>query len=248
MITTPTTHLLHPELNALSAQALLNTVNNKCLLGVIFDDDSSASSRTYQSTLLGANLIEGELLISEFFPALSVYDMQTMKDDYFWLKIKAGSMYFFIQVTTIETANTYSIVKIQKAYMSQHQRWKPHASFQSRTGPTIEIQPNHTALQKGWLQNISDDGGVIALYGTSTKDMVRKREKFNVTFQFGHEFNPKWRIKIMESTFLRQPCCHLRLRFIFEDLTPIDRGQISEFIHGFETQRETQKERQKSAA
>ena len=248
MITTPTTHTLHPGLDALSAQALLNTVNNKYLVAVIFDDDSSASSRTYQSTLLGANLIDGELLISEFFPALSIYDMQTMTNNDFWLKIKTDDMYFFIQVSTVETANTYSIVKIQKAYMTQHQRWKPHASFPARTGPMIDIQPNHTAIQKGWLQHISDDGGVIALYGTNTKDMIQKREKFNVAFEFSHEFHPTWRIKIIESTFLRQPCCHLRLRFLFVDLTPIDRGQISEFLHGFNAHKKAQQERQKSAA
>lgn len=248
MITTPVTHLLYPELDTLSAQALLKTVNNKCLVGVIFDNHLTPSSRTYQTTLLGANLIEGELLISEFFPALSIYDMQTMRDNRFWLKIKTDNTYFFVQVITIETAKTYCIVKIQQAYMSQHQRWKPNTSFQSRTGPTIDIQPSYTAMQKGWLQNISGDGGVIALYGANTKNMIRKREKFDVTFQFGHDFNPKWRIKVTESTFFRQPCCHLRLRFIFDDLTLIDRGQIDEFIHGFEAQRETHKESPKSAA
>jgi len=248
MITTPTTHLLYPGLDEFSAQALLNTVNSKRLVGVFFDSDSTPSSRAYQSTLLGANLIEGELLISEFFPSLSIYDMQAMKDNRFWLKVKIDDTYLFVEVITVEAANTYSIVKIQKAYMSQCQRWKPHASFPSRNGPTIEIQPNHTARQKGWLQYINDDGGVIALYGTSTKDMIQKREKFSVTFQFGYEFNPTWRIKIIESTFLRQPCCHLRLRFLFESLTLIDRGQISEFVHGFAAHKKTQKERQKSAA
>lgn len=248
MITTPITHLLYPELDTLSAQALLNTVNNKCLVGVIFDSKLTSSSRTYQTTLLGANLIEGELLISEFFPALSIYDLQTMRDNYFWLKIKTDNAYFFVQVITIETANTYSIVKIQKAYISQHQQWKPSTSFPSRTGPTIEIQPSYTAMQKGWLQNISGDDGVIALYGIHTKNMIRKRERFDVTFQFGHEFNPKWRIKITESTFLREPCCHLRLRFTFEDLTLIDRGQIDEFILGFEPKREIHTHRPKTAA
>lgn len=252
MITTPITQLLYPELDELCAQTLLNTVNNKCLMGVIFDCDSTYSSRTYQSTLLGANLIEGELLISEFFPALNIYDIQIMKDNHFWLKIKTNNTYLFVQVIAVETTNTYSIVKIQKAFMSQHQRKKPRASFHSRTGPTIEIKPSYASQQKGWLQTISDDGGVIALYGTNTKDMIRKREKFNVTFQFGHEFNPKWRIKIIESTFLRQPCCHLRLRFIFEELTDIDREQIREFIRGFEIQkagqRAIQKEIQQSAA
>lgn len=248
MIATPTTYLLCPELNERSAQALLHAVNNKCLVAVIFDNDLTSSSRTYQSILLGANLIDGELLISEFFPALSIYDMQTMKDNHFWLRIKTDDTYFFVQVTAVETASAYSIAKIQKTYMSQHQRWKPNANFQSRTGPTIEIQPSYAAIQKGWLQSISSDGGVIALYGTSTKGMVHKREKFNVSFQFGHEFNPKWRIKIIASTFLRQPCCHLRLRFVFEDLTSIDRGQINEFIHGFEMQKEAHKKRPRSAA
>lgn len=247
-MTIPTSHFLYPELDEFCAQALLNTVNNKCLMGVVFDCDSPPSSRTYQSTLLGANLIEGELLISELFPTLSIYDMQTMKDDHFWLKIKTDDTYLFIQVITVETANTYSVVKIQKAFMSQDQYKKPCASFQSRTGPTIEIQPNYASLQKGWLQNISDDGGIIALYGTNAKDMVRRREKFSVTFQFGYEFNPKWRIKIIKSTFLRQPCCHLRLSFIFENLTLVDHEQIREFIRGFETQKEVQVEKQKNAA
>lgn len=248
MTTTPITQLLYPGLDTLSAETLLDAVNNTCLVGAIFDHNTPSSSRTYQTTLLGANLVEGELLISEFFPDLSIYDMQTMRDNHFWLKIKKDNTYFFVQVLTIETATTYSIVKIQKAYISQHQHGKPNISFRSRTGPTIEIQPNYSAMQKGWLQNISRDGGVMALYGTRTKNMIRKREKFEVTFQFGHEFNPKWRIKITESTFFRQPCCHLRLRFIFKDLSLIGGRQIDEFVHGFEPQREVHKERPKSAA
>ena len=229
---------LFSELNTSSAHALLTAVNGKQLASVIFDDDDthSNSGRSYQSMLLGANLIDGELLISELFPAPSIYDLSAMKNRFFWLKIKTENQYLFIKVIATEITSTDNVVKILKAFMSNNQRWQPRASFHTRTGPKIELQPKETSLQKGWLQNISRDGGLIELYGMNTKDMVRKHEKFTVAFQFSNEFTPKWRIKIVEASFLRQPCCHLRLRFKFENLNTMEKSQISEFVDGFSEQ------------
>lgn len=217
-----------PQINATQAKMLLQSASSKQLASLIIDD----SMTSYQTMILGVDLIAGEILISECFPCNPIKTSPNQHSTV-WLKIRSKNEYLFIQVSVIQGSQEDLFVKIIRAFNSKHQRWEPRILFESCKGPTIEIHPTSQPLHYGWLRNVSPSGGLLELYGIKTKRMIERGERHPVTFNFSPAFAPVWGIEILESAFHRQPCRHLKLRFRFTNLNTLEKAQIKGFVDGF---------------
>ncbi len=187
------------------------------------------------STLLGFDLCNGELFL-DTIQYSSYYELKAMCELDPTVKVvielKQGAYIMEGKIAELQNrGRTYCVsVLIQRAIFSSCKRVQERVYFEKNYRPKVQLCPPWEPAVNGELVNLSPIACQIYLPGQDVRPKIKNRQaQFKV--KFNDQFEMDCTSDVLQSKFLRQPCCHNILRLKFYGLNPPQQEQIKTFVH-----------------
>ncbi|PCK08258.1 MAG: hypothetical protein COA42_10000 [Alteromonadaceae bacterium] len=199
----------------------------------------SGLHQQYLSTILGFDFAQKELLLDIQSPQPSVEVIAQLKERPFWIQIGAGTMYLMVAAKFSEQIHDLYCVKINTCYYTQNQRWHDRVEFDAHSGPEINIHVKNQASLSGWVRNLSLAGALIECYGKDVRNSflrtsgINTNEPVAANIDFDDKFSMAIQVNVKQCNFYRKPCCHSKLRVIFDQQNTLNTARLESFLSSF---------------
>ena len=208
-------------------RAILRAIEQRQHSTVKFEGDSHQR----HTTILGADMNTGQLLLSEIYPNSPLPNQEKIPDMTFWLRIKEHEQYLAVNVCAEGVENGLLTVRICDTCWTTNKRWDSRIQFPDRQGPKVEIPIEFAPSAEGFVSDLSEHGAAIDIWGSKSKSMFSKGDVIVPRIEFNGSFVIRTESQVHSSTFLRQPCFHTQIRLKFSELTVVERSQLHNFIY-----------------
>ena len=191
------------------------------------------TSKSYQSAILGFDYQAREILID--LPRVLEWEVlgHELSHQHFWIQIPVGEKFAMVQAEQLERLNDCISAKIISGFETNNQRWNPRVHFDQQKGPLAKIQLSHQPNVQGHIRNLSLYGALIEFYGQDYRKTFLINRTLKSQIAFNDHFKLNLDLNVSYSAFARSPCCHTKLRVMFEQLTDVQKAQITDFIESF---------------
>ncbi|VUD56493.1 hypothetical protein TDB9533_02149 [Thalassocella blandensis] len=184
----------------------------------------------FSSTLLGFDYYENTLLIDGLSPPIEQMIRNRLMQKPFWMQIKSERGYIHISCILLEVQHDLYTLSLLEGELTHNRRWHPRLAFPSRSGPKIKFQRKNGPDLDGIIRDISISGATADFFGKDIRSELQKNSQVKTRIVFNEQFNLSVDCLIKQSSFLRQPCCHSKVRLMFNDYDQVSRLQLQEFI------------------
>lgn len=193
----------------------------------------------YQSTILGFDFTQRELLIGiqSLQPSLDV--VAQLKERPFWIQVGAGNMHLMIAAKFSEQIHDLYCVKINSCYYTQNQRWHDRIEFDAHNGPEISLHVKNQASLSGWVRNLSLAGALVECFGKDVRNSflrssgINTDEPIGINIDFDDKFSMALQANVKQCNFYRKPCCHSKLRLVFSQQSILNTARLESFLNSF---------------
>lgn len=186
-----------------------------------------------QSIILGGDLLDNKLLISEPYPSLQFSQCEALKGQLFWIQLIHDNEILSLHVKLLERVGQHLMVYVLGTQNSDNRRWFPRAHFKRHRGPQVKLALDHNPNAAGFLKNISTHGLAIDFWNKDLRDQFRKNSIYEPAIRFNEQFTLTAKYRVLESRLHRDPCCHTQIRFQLIDTNALQQNQITAFIDSF---------------
>ncbi|MFT7560067.1 MAG: hypothetical protein ACI93R_001982 [Flavobacteriales bacterium] len=186
-----------------------------------------------QSVIIGGDLLQGNLLLSEPFPYLSHHELAQLAQAPFWLQVPCNDTFLALKVKHTKTIDQMLMVDVLEAHYSNNRRWSPRAHFKAHKGPKVRLALELDPAVTAYLKNLSLHGGAMDFWNKDYQHHFKKGSNHTAEIHFNDQFAIQPKIRVVESRLSREPCCHTHIRFQIKNSDELERCQISTFLHSF---------------
>ena len=188
------------------------------------------TGETLQSFIHGFDLQQSLLLLDGLYP----WSRKPLPQK-FWVQIRCNHGFYNLQVQLLEidgyAGGELITVKAIETELSHNRRWDPRVYFDTRQGPSVELQLDHEPVIKAYTSNLSRRGALLAIYGKNVKPSLAHKLSIEGVYQFNDHFQLTLDAVVKQSHFLRQPCCQTHIRLQFCPMKEDAQAQLDTFIH-----------------
>jgi len=177
---------------------------------------------------LGGDLME-DVILTKAVPN-SLPNAKLMGKQPSFLCISNDAQCLVLELRALESENGLSYWKIQNAYWRQNKRWQPRVCFRAYHAPKVtivrEFQSNITAE----LHDLSESACALSFWNKDLKHDFDSGSALSAHIKFNEHFSLNTDFDVIAASFIRQPCCHTRLRLRFRGLSDVQQSQLGMLI------------------
>lgn len=213
-------------------EVLLNAIDTRRAVRVYLPGLAQA----VHTSLSGFDINSSELLLDTFQP-FSRYELEalTRQQSTLTLAISHGAETWFIgcKFQGIHRSGSWYLasVLINTMRRSLSKRLHPRIYFSARHRPLAKLRPLRSPLLRGELLDLSVFGCQIQIPGRDIRAHLSQRT-VPLTLYFNDEFQLDCDAELKQLQFLRTPCCHNKLRLMFNKLDALQVEQLQRFAGG----------------
>lgn len=213
-------------------EILLDAIDTRRTLRVYLPGQAQA----VHTSLSGFDINSSELLLDTFQP-FSLYELEalTRQQSTLTLAVNQGAETWFIDCKfhgIHRSGNWYlASVLISSIRRSRSKRLHPRIYFNARHRPVAKLRPLRSPLLRGELLDLSVFGCQIQIPGRDIRAHLSQRT-LPLTLHFNEEFQLDCDAELKQLQFLRTPCCHNKLRLMFNKLDALQVEQLQSFVGG----------------
>jgi len=207
-------------------RVLLDVIESKQVVSMIVE----GASVQVNGVLLGIDLSNNELLLSDMHPRLGHNFLNTYAVHPVWVRVKTERGYLHIELSHMKEENGLLTCKMGRRFISHNQRWRNRVSYQPWRGPKVmgerDLGPNLEAR----LLNLSSQGMAIDFWGQQLHGTFSKGGHINVSIEFHAQFSMQVEGKVLNHQFIREPSSRTQLRVYFPSLSALDFSNLDMYI------------------
>ena len=219
-------------------------IKNPDIIGALLDaQDTHSNVKIYQlhcieplhSRVLGFDYYSQTLLIDGFSPPQNQKNLALMKEEAFYLQIKASNGKF-LRLTCLLVEEHFDLftLKILTAEFTLNQRWFQRIQFEPRNGPACKFALKEQLPIEGHIRDLSVHGALVECYGDDLREQFVFSRFCETQIKFNELFELSTTCQLKQIQFSRKPSCHTRIRIGFSHHTSVSYSQVENFINAFE--------------
>lgn len=196
----------------------------RCLLRIGSESDYR------QSVLIAFDLETNQVLIDHPFPHTSKADIEEAQHITLHLNSPSGRMTLSLKLegelnTPYESALVMTIISKQ---CHNDRRTQRRVYFDSELMPDAQINLPMRSGLKGRLQDLSEGGFCMKVYGPKDTSILRRQG--DCILEIDSHFKLKCKVEIRDGRFTREPCAFTLIRVMFCHLSSAEQDRLRAFL------------------